>query len=418
MSETFKNRAVRAVTGLSLVAAMTAAMLSGTPAQASTTCQITDGTASFSGLQPAIDAALAGDTLVVSGSCVGSSFINKPLTLAGQPGAVLKQRSFSGSPTLVIAANPVTVRDLRITVAPSQTGFYPETDAVFNFANLVLSHVVIVGNNSCDCGTNYLVGVKNQGTLSVTDGSVLHWSGKNDDGQYYDIWNGVGATANLVDSTISGGTFGIYNEGGMNVDRSTITGSWGVGNDAGGIWNQDGLRIQDSTIVGNRSINNQGFAIHTEGGFVQVIGSTIARNSDDNNGDGGIQNVGGQVLIGGSILALNGGDCTGPIDSLGYNIIGIASYEGSTCVFRAQPSDQVGTGTQPVNPRLGPLASNGGPTRTTLLKPGSPAIDQIPVGAMTSSGGIALCPASGSTDQRGVARPQGPACDIGAVEIP
>jgi hypothetical protein len=60
-----------------------------------------------------------------------------------------------------------------------------------------------------------------------------------------------------------------------------------------------------------------------------------------------------------------------------------------------------------VDPRLGPLAANGGPTLTQALLPGSPAIDAVPA---TGAG----CPA---TDQRGVSRPQGPACDIGAFEV-
>jgi hypothetical protein len=58
------------------------------------------------------------------------------------------------------------------------------------------------------------------------------------------------------------------------------------------------------------------------------------------------------------------------------------------------------------NPRLGALAQNGGPTKTMAIGPGSPAIDKVP-----ASG--AGCP---STDQRGVKRPQGRACDIGAFE--
>jgi hypothetical protein len=54
---------------------------------------------------------------------------------------------------------------------------------------------------------------------------------------------------------------------------------------------------------------------------------------------------------------------------------------------------------------LGPLLNNGGPTMTHLPESGSPLID----------GG--QCIASITTDQRGVARPQGTACDIGAVEV-
>jgi hypothetical protein len=58
-----------------------------------------------------------------------------------------------------------------------------------------------------------------------------------------------------------------------------------------------------------------------------------------------------------------------------------------------------------VDPRLAPLADNGGPTPTVALLPGSPAID---------AGDDSVCP---PTDQRGVSRPQGLACDIGAFEL-
>ena len=53
---------------------------------------------------------------------------------------------------------------------------------------------------------------------------------------------------------------------------------------------------------------------------------------------------------------------------------------------------------------IGPLAEIGGPTLTHALLAGSPAIN---------AGDDSACPA---TDQRGVARPQGPQCDIGSVE--
>jgi len=55
---------------------------------------------------------------------------------------------------------------------------------------------------------------------------------------------------------------------------------------------------------------------------------------------------------------------------------------------------------------LGPLTANGGPTPTQALLPGSPAIDH---GGSSATG----CPA---TDQRGVGRPQGASCDMGAYE--
>jgi hypothetical protein len=55
---------------------------------------------------------------------------------------------------------------------------------------------------------------------------------------------------------------------------------------------------------------------------------------------------------------------------------------------------------------LGPLANNGGPTQTHALLPGSPAIDMV----------LSGCPLP-ATDQRGITRPQGAVCDIGAYEL-
>lgn len=80
--------------------------------------------------------------------------------------------------------------------------------------------------------------------------------------------------------------------------------------------------------------------------------------------------------------------------SLGHNL-----DSGSTCGF-ASPGDLSNT-----DPKLGPLQNNGGFTATHALLPGSPAIDA----------GSPDCPPL-AIDQRGVARPQGPACDIGAYE--
>ena len=59
-----------------------------------------------------------------------------------------------------------------------------------------------------------------------------------------------------------------------------------------------------------------------------------------------------------------------------------------------------------VDPKLAALADNGGPTKTRALESGSPALDAVPAGGAGCS----------TTDQRGVARPQGPGCDIGAYE--
>jgi hypothetical protein len=95
-------------------------------------------------------------------------------------------------------------------------------------------------------------------------------------------------------------------------------------------------------------------------------------------------------IVGSLISTTN---CVGGITDGGHNICSDAS-----AAFSAPGS------LNSTDPKLGPLADNGGATRTIGLEPGSPAID---------GGDSSQCP---FTDQRGVTRPVGPACDIGAFE--
>jgi hypothetical protein len=90
-------------------------------------------------------------------------------------------------------------------------------------------------------------------------------------------------------------------------------------------------------------------------------------------------------------------------DNTGMNCLGVMIDHGHNLGF---PDNSCGAHLATGDPRLGPLADNGGPTQTMALPAGSAAIDAVPA---TGAG----CPA---TDQRGVTRPQGPACDIGAYE--
>ena len=106
-----------------------------------------------------------------------------------------------------------------------------------------------------------------------------------------------------------------------------------------------------------------------------------------------------------------GPDFSGTVLSRGFNLISEA--EGSAGFTDGVGNDLLGSADAPIDPRLGPLQMNGGPTPTHALLPGSPAIDQ------GSSFGIPI-------DQRGHARPHrypaipkppgGDGSDIGAFE--
>jgi len=105
----------------------------------------------------------------------------------------------------------------------------------------------------------------------------------------------------------------------------------------------------------------------------------------------------GPLTLSASVVAYSHttSDCNVAIASGGANV-----EEGTSCGFN-QTNDVTG-----VDPLLGTLSNNGGPTNTRALIKNSPAINRV-------SG--ALC--SGTTDdQRGTARPVGGACDSGAFE--
>jgi CSLREA domain-containing protein len=161
------------------------------------------------------------------------------------------------------------------------------------------------------------------------------------------------------------------------------------------------LYLENSTISGNVS-SSVGGGIYVEDALSSnIINSTITGNSAGVGG--GIYNS-LNTIIGSSILSGNsagtGPDCAGGLGSYGYNMI----KDLTDCPFTSPA-----TGDLPgIDPFLGPLADNGGPTLTHAPIRYSPAID-------------AGDPACAGTDQRGVLRPlEGGSgstrCDIGALE--
>jgi len=153
----------------------------------------------------------------------------------------------------------------------------------------------------------------------------------------------------------------------------------------------------------------------------QLVNLTIAENSAGTGGEGGLVSeshpgTNGSSGHGGGIYATTsptlrntilyedqtGGDCRGTITDGGHNLVFAQPHLGGVV---PDPCDLSGFSSG--DPKLEALAEDGGPTQTMRLLAGSAAIDQVP-----ASG--ASCPA---TDQRGVTRPGGAACDIGAYEL-
>jgi hypothetical protein len=171
----------------------------------------------------------------------------------------------------------------------------------------------------------------------------------------------------------------------------------GVG---GGVFIGGGT-IRNSTISGNGALFGGGIAagISTT---LSLFNTTVTANSPD----GYLNALAGMTLVlRNTIIAGNGVDCS-DFSGSGFTTVGDAYNIDGDGSCGLSGTDQSG-----VNPMLGPLEDNGGPTFTHALIVGSPAID-MGSPAVPGSGGTA-CEA---TDQRGVARPVGTRCDVGAFE--
>ncbi|WP_029136333.1 right-handed parallel beta-helix repeat-containing protein [Nakamurella lactea] len=183
-------------------------------------------------------------------------------------------------------------------------------------------------------------------------------------------------------------------------------------------------QISDSTIANNSAV---GIAAGVASGqdfspaSIVLTGSTVADNDDGTSTNpeapsGGLSiDNGATVLLGGSIIKNADGstactfpDSTGVLNDGGYNIV-----SDDSCKLDASTSQ---SSTDPV---LEGLGNNGGSSRTMLPATAGPAAGFIPVGTMPAGTGAAsqsLC-ADGSTDQRGIPRPQGEECSAGAAEV-
>jgi len=194
----------------------------------------------------------------------------------------------------------------------------------------------------------------------------------------------------------------VFNGGTISLVNCTVVGNSGIGGTGGkpGLGGQlwyDGYLIHG--IAGGRGSGGNGVgAVCSSNAACFCTNCTIANNSSSGGTPNGIASgtfgfAGGTALN--CILAFNApSNCFVTPTAAGHNISSDAS-----CAF-------TGSGSMTnTDPKLGLLANNGGPTLTMALLPGSPAID---------AGSAAGAPA---TDQRGVARPQGPGVDIGAFEF-
>jgi CSLREA domain-containing protein len=292
-----------------------------------------------------------------------------------------------------------------------------------------LDRVEILGNGSSSlAGAPWREDPGDAGGLDVTGYLLLTRSlvsGNSGGGE----WAGGGvamAHGMVIDTTISGNSSTVCGPGGIAMVDAVLMSSTVSGNTAAGncSW-AAGIMAFDSTILNSTVSGNSIWtsSLPAAGGILasgtMIVGSTISANTfwtnreEQDSAAGLLAASGESTTLAGTILAGNlsdtgPGDCGGAVASGGWNLVG----DPAGCDFVATAADLVG-----VDPRLGPLADNGGPTLTHALLPGSPAIDAF--ACRWGARRLTVLP----VDQRGVRRPQDgdgdgrSRCDIGSVEM-
>lgn len=234
--------------------------------------------------------------------------------------------------------------------------------------------LVVNGNGSSRVFENFALGYITISGFTITNGHSDGGGGIRNSAPHPNI-GGYGLT--VTNCTISGNTaeYGGGIQGGLTITNSTISGN--SANYGGGICNLGSVWISNSTITGNLA-DVDGGGVYNSGALGEFVYSIIANSTIDGNSasghGGGIYNSSnGLGQIRGLYLSntiLNAGASGGTIFNVGrvastYNL----ASDGGGGVLTGL-GDQIN-----IDPMLGPLQDNGGPTFTEALLPGSPAID-------------------------------------------
>lgn len=396
-------------------------------------------------LRDALDVATAGGTIDFDGSLDGGTLlltlgeltITKALTIdasalargltidASGNDPTPDENSGDGSRVFNIddgngnTDSPVTISGLVLTGGDVQG----DGGAIRAVESLTVTSSQISGNSSDDSGG----GISGR-NVTVTSSTVSGNSALGGGGirAVYDV--------TVTSSVISGNAARGYGGGIEASGDVTVTSSTVAENSTqvhgGGISAYGDVAIKSSTISGNTAtLSGAGIAAYYEGyceppacfgpyfGDVTIVNSTITGNSSGGSG-GGI--LGGNLTIENSIVANNSDASFSPDLRSGsgtfsqtHSLIGDNTGTGLTEAHVGSPDangnligDPNGMGT--IDPLLGPLSSNGGPTQTHALLPGSPAID---------AGDAGFSPPPG-VDQRGASfvRVFAGRIDMGAYE--
>jgi predicted outer membrane repeat protein len=408
---------------------------------------------------------------ISGGDGVGVFIVNAGATVAISGLAIEHGSSLLGGGIL----NGGTLTLTNVTVANDTQGTQLG-GGIFNSGTLTLSNSTVSANSAgsgSGIGTPpsgstglgggiYNYGKTGGGLLTLTNSTVSANSAKQGEagsaggGGIYNDEGHVTLTNSVVtnNTLVAGCGGGIYNNSGtLSLTTTTVSGNSVSGVQASGgagiCINSGAVTVTESTISGNTATNvlngTSGGGILANSGTLSVINSTFAGNSAD---DGGAISSTQSLPIGGPIITNStfwgnqspgeGGGAIFASSGLTMKNSILANNTPSNCAFvtLALPppyfvsdghnlsddascsalftgpgdSNKIPAGLDP-----GGLNTNGGPTQTVALLATSPAVNAIPVSPTNYCTDVNGNPVT--TDQRGVPRPQGSGCDIGAYEL-
>jgi hypothetical protein len=316
--------------------------------------------------------------------------LNEPLTIVGNDATIEQGCGGENGERVIESTQDLTATDLTVQGGAGGDGGGIQADGEDPDVSLLRS--VVQGNIGQTGGGLYVEGDLVLEDSTIRDNSAGDAAGARVDG-----------LATVTRSSITGNqatsTGGLYaSGGGLVMTQSAVTGNESGGGGGGIRASGSPLAIGDSTISSNTT-DDVGGGMLAESA-VTLTRSTLDGNQAENNGSN-VHQLDGMTLT--ATVLSNGQPATncnttggGTVTSLGFN-----AEAGSNSCSLSQPSDLL------TNVQLRPLFNNGGGLPSNYPLEGSPLVDGLP-----SANG-----ACNGEDQRTVARPQGDACDIGAVEV-
>jgi hypothetical protein len=363
--------------------------------------------------------------------------ISKPVAIKagvdanGNPLVTLTRSTVSGTPNFRLISNSA---DLYLHGLHLSNGVAPDLGGAVNAtgtASLTVTNSIVSGNTAAssggglatDCGYMYVIGSVISGNSADKNGGGLYASDYElgghcvttitiasskisgnqatigSGGGVYSFYGYVSATYTTVDSNTAGGTAGggLYAFIDVSLSNSTVSNN-SIGMHGGGLSAGQGIYLYNTTVSGNLAYDSGGLTAYR----VSMFFSTIAGNrvTPQNYPLGGMSFLDSCHAVGTIIAGNMGGQIIGEAAVSGdHNLVG-SNGPGQSITL---PGDTINC-----NPNLGPLADNGGPTKTMALGDGSCAINAGPTAAPDYP-----------SDQRGrkFERRFGAATDIGAFEV-